>query len=464
MRCFKCGCHLTANNICPKCGCDVSIYKKTASVSNVYYNAGLEKAKIRDLTGAIESLKLSIMINKYNISARNLLGLVYYEMGEVAQALGQWVLSKNFAPSDKVADSYIKKVQSNQNKFEFAAGQIKKYNLSLKYAKEGSTDLAIIQLKKITVQSPKYVRAQLLLSLLYIKEKEYVRAKKLLNEVIRNDHNNTLAHRYLREINLTLQARKKDAPSQFLPEKQKKKTDTEPLNGNDVIIPRRPYKEPGNGAINIIYILGGALIGAALIWFLITPARYKGLTEEYNRTIAEYSEQLSSGNVELNELERQLQSVKTEKEALEEQLSQVSSAEGTNKHLISLIDAANRYLDNKKTECAEYLIDIDVTALPSDNAKKLYNTLSEDVYSEAAVHFYDEGMTEYGKSDYEKAAGNFIKSYKCKKDDASAPYYAAKCYVALKKTDEAKKYYQYIVNDFASSSYYEEAKEYVDTH
>ncbi|MGN0316347.1 MAG: tetratricopeptide repeat protein [Lachnospira sp.] len=464
MRCYKCGCHLTANNVCPKCGCDVSVYKRTASVSNVYYNAGLEKARIRDLTGAIESLKISIMINKYNISARNLLGLVYYEMGEVAEALGQWVLSKNFAPEDKVADYYIKKVQSNQNKFEMMAGQIKKYNLSLKYAQEGSTDLAVIQLKKIIVQSPKYIRAQLLLSLLYINEKEYVRAKKLLNEVLKNDHNNTLAHRYLREINLTLQARKKDAQAQFLPEKQTRKVETAPLNGNDVIVPRSSYKEPSHGAVTIIYVLIGVVIGAALIWFLITPARYKGLTAEYNRTLAEYSEQLSSGNVELNELERKVKEIQTEKEALEEQLSRVSSTDGTNKHLVLLIDAANSYLDDKKTECAQYLLEIDVTALPSDNSKTLYNTLSEDVMSDAAGYFYDSGMTEYGKSDYEKAADYFVKSYQCKKDDANAPYYAAKCYVALKNTDEAKKYYQYIVADFADSTYFAEAKEYVDTH
>ncbi len=49
------------------------------------------------------------MINKYNINARNLLGLVYCEMGEVVEALSQWVVSKNFAPEDNVADSYIKR-------------------------------------------------------------------------------------------------------------------------------------------------------------------------------------------------------------------------------------------------------------------------------------------------------------------------------------------------------------------
>ena len=119
--------------------------------SDVYYNKALEKARLRDLSGAIETLKVSLMINKYNINARNLLGLIYCEMGEVVEALSQWVMSKNFAPEDNVADSYIKKIQSNQNKFEAVTNAIKKYNLSLNYAKDKNYDMAVIQLKKIVV-------------------------------------------------------------------------------------------------------------------------------------------------------------------------------------------------------------------------------------------------------------------------------------------------------------------------
>lgn len=36
--------------------------------------------------------------------------------------------------------------------------------------------------------------------------------------------------------------------------------------------------------------------------------------------------------------------------------------------------------------------------------------------------------------------------------------------VALSQTDNAKKYYEYIVNDFKTSGYYREADEYVSSH
>lgn len=45
--------------------------------SNYWYNDGLKKANIRDLSGAIVSLRRSLQYNRANIAARNLLGLVY---------------------------------------------------------------------------------------------------------------------------------------------------------------------------------------------------------------------------------------------------------------------------------------------------------------------------------------------------------------------------------------------------
>lgn len=95
MRCYKCNSVLSDEDYCLKCGADVSVYKIVVKASNSYYNQGLEKARVRDLTGAVTALKTSLSLNKKNIKARNLLGLVYYEMGELAMALSEWVISLN---------------------------------------------------------------------------------------------------------------------------------------------------------------------------------------------------------------------------------------------------------------------------------------------------------------------------------------------------------------------------------
>ena len=87
--------------------------KKIVYQSNYWYNDGLRKAKIRDMSGAIMSLRKSLQFNRENIAARNLLGLVYYGIGEVPEALVEWIISKNLKSRDNIADYYIKNVQSS---------------------------------------------------------------------------------------------------------------------------------------------------------------------------------------------------------------------------------------------------------------------------------------------------------------------------------------------------------------
>ena len=465
MRCYKCDSVLSmTGNVCPKCGADVSIYKRAVIISNVYYNLGLSRAKVRDLSGAVESLKTSIFINKRNIDARNLLGLVYCEMGEAIEALSQWVISKNIQPEDNIASSYIIEMQPNQNRFEMITGTIKKYNLSLRYAKEGNYDMAVIQLKKVVTQNPQLVKAQQLLALLYMKDKEYTRARKHLNAVLKIDKNNTLAQLYLQNITEELTKKKNETSGSFLPKKKTRVVEERPLSGNDVIMPRSSYKEPSNGAITIINILVGVLIGAALVWFLIVPAHNRGLTEDYNKSIQQYSEQLSSGNAELESLNKQIEQIKSEKDQMQDQLNQINASGGDGSPLNALITAANSYLANDKTAAAVALCSVDVSSLPNDTAKQLYNKISEAVMTTAATELYTNATQEYQKKNYEAAAKDFENAYKCDSTKAESAYYAAKSYEALNQADKAKTYYQYIIDNFSSSKYYKEAKSYVDGH
>ena len=98
--------------------------KKLESLSNRYYNEGLEKATVRDMTGAVEALHQSLKLNKYNIDARNLLGLVYYETGEAVPALSEWVISKNLRPKKNIADDYLGMVQNDPASIENISSSI----------------------------------------------------------------------------------------------------------------------------------------------------------------------------------------------------------------------------------------------------------------------------------------------------------------------------------------------------
>ena len=200
MNCYNCGALLTENDFCTSCGADVRHYKKIIGLSNMYYNDGLEKASVRDLSGAIRSLTECLKLNKFNIDARNLLGLVYFEMGETVNALSEWVLSKNLKAEKNIADDYIEAVQNNPSQLENLNQAIKKYNQALVYCQQGSLDLAVIQLKKVLSINPRFLRAHQLLALLYIQAEDWEKAKRELNRCSRIDVRNTTTLRYMKEV------------------------------------------------------------------------------------------------------------------------------------------------------------------------------------------------------------------------------------------------------------------------
>ena len=182
MNCVNCGAFLTDMDLdyCPNCGYNVLIQKKVDYLSKSFYNQGLEKASIRDLSGAIACLKQSLIYDKRNIKARNLLGLVYFETGEVVSALSEWVISKSLQPTRNLATEYINKLQANRNRLNAINETIKKYNHALLLCREGHEDMAAIQLRKILSQNPKLIKGYHLLALIQMKNHEWNKARRTL--------------------------------------------------------------------------------------------------------------------------------------------------------------------------------------------------------------------------------------------------------------------------------------------
>jgi Tfp pilus assembly protein PilF len=442
----------------------VTVYKIVVHASNFYYNEGLAKAQIRDLSGAAACLRTSLKLNKNNIKARNLLGLVYFEMGEVVEGLSQWVISKHIRPEKNAAGIYIKKVQSSQNKLEAANQSVRKYNIALRYAKEQNYDLAVIQLKKIIQVNPKFVKAQLLLALLFIKNQEYEKAKRCLNQVLKVDKCNTLAQRYHKEIEILEYDEARANNDSFIPKKKKTEYENTPLNGNDVIVPQTGYKEPSNGAINVIYTLLGVVIGAAVIFFLIMPARLKTIRDDYNTTIVEYSEKLSDTNAEFADMEKQISDLKEERD---EAVLQLQKYEGTddNQGLYDIvIEAASDYLQGKHTQAVLGLITVDVAQLPTATAKNVYNLIMDECGSEAAAQLYEEGYGYYRAGSFKEAAQKLEQTIQIDSSMVEAVYYCAKSYEELEETEAATKWYQYIVDNFENLWYANDARSYLKNH
>lgn len=458
MRCYRCNSPLTDEDFCVKCGADVTVYRMVAKTSNSYYNLGLAKAQVRDLTGAVNCLKTSLRLNKNNIKARNLLGLVYFEMGEIVEALTQWVISRNLKPEKNAASVYIRKIQSNQNKFEAMNQTIRKFNQALKHAKTQNYDLAVIQLRKILSTNPRMIKAQQLLALLLMKDGDLARAKKHLKQSLKIDKNNTISQKYLYEIELQEYEMAKDSTDDFLPKKKKKITDTKPLSGNDVIVPPTTYKEPSNGAITVINILIGVIIGAAIIWFLIMPARLQSQMQDYNKTLTDYSEQLSNSNAEITSLKAQVDKLTADNDELKSAVDNVGITVDNVAYYDAIIAGAYAYMADDKLAAAEAVVDVDMTQVTSTAATNIYNTIKSQCFEESATELYTQGYDYYRANEYTNAVAYLERSIKLNPDYVEAYYHLTLSYSSLKEQDKAREYYQIIVDRFPDSFYVNDAK------
>lgn len=416
MKCYRCGCDLSDNNFCNSCGATVVVYKKVLRLSNAYYNMGLTKVQVRDLSGAADLLRRSIKFNKRNIDARNLLGLVYFEMGEAVQAFSEWVISKNIKPDDNIAGRYIKSLQSNPTKLDTINQTIKKFNIALGYAAEGNDDLAIIQLKKVLNMNPNLIKGHQLLALLYMKRGDYDRAKKPVMKSLKIDNNNALSKKYLNEIenhsdrkfttekdNISKTSEKVNTRKRFKPE-----FDTgsnEPLSGYDVIIPKNSYKESNSGMLTVLNVIIGIVIGVAVTFFLLTPAKVNSLTTGHKNEVLDLNSQIASLNSQIADLKEQVNSAGSANAELQ---SKIDNANGEKDIMIAdyekLITAMTAYQARSYVECAEQLSSIsgiaaeDYETKYSESFKNMCAAIKDDAYKQAASAAYSEARSLYNSA------------------------------------------------------------------
>ena len=401
MFCYHCGCNLSEHDFCTACGADVSLYKKIMYVSNMYYNEGLEKAGVRDLSGAVNSLRQSLKFNKNHIEARNLLGLVYFEMGEAVAALSEWVISKNLRPEKNIADDYINMIQSNASRLDMMNQTIKKYNQAYQYCVQGSKDLAVIQLKKVLSLNPRLVRAHQLLALLYIDSEQWERARKEVRKCLDIDRNNTLALRYQKEIDRMLQpdGAGKSAAAQKNDDFVRYQSD------NEIIIQPLNVKETKKGGLATLLNIGlGIIIGVAAFVFLVMPGKIADVNNDASAKIAQIGNELDAKTATVAQLESEKEKLEAQIDSLNQELEGYVGADGTLSIIDNLLSTAASYLETQDVKAAgegleAIAADIDVTQT-SEAFQKLYQALLQTVGPQLAALYYNEGSQAYNAGDY----------------------------------------------------------------
>lgn len=452
MICYRCGGDAGRNDICPHCNADIKIFQKVERASNSYYNDGLQKAQVRNLSGAIISLRQALKLYKYNTQARNLLGLVYYEMGEVVDALSEWVISANYKPEDNLAINYLREIKENRSQLDAVNQTIKKYNQALLYCRQDSRDLAIIQLKKVLSLNPKLVKGHQLLALLYMQEKQPEKAKRALRDAGRIDTDNTTTLRYLKEVNRQLKEKGKD-------NKPKNDDLISYQSGNETIIMPKRFRESSLGG-TLGYILIGLIVGVAATVFLIVPGVKSKIKEDAKNSLLDANDTISNNAITISDLERQIEDLQNQ---IDESESKDSEEAAKTAAYEDLLNAYVAFTSEDTVSAGSYLEKIDSSML-SGQALETYNTINDSVSATYFEDLYNEAYGYYTAYDYENAAKSFQKivdqdeSYR----DGSAAYYLAQSYRKLEKMDDAKKYYQYILDNYPGTEKANTAANYVD--
>lgn len=413
--------------------------------SNFWYNDGLRKANIRDLSGAIVSLRRSLQYNRSNIAARNLLGLVYYGRGDVVEALVEWILSKNFQSHDNIANYYISKVQEVPGELEEINQAVKKFNLSLDYAAQNGEDMAIIQLKKAIAVHPTYVKAYQLLALLYLKTEQYTAARQVLRTAHKLDTTDDFTLRYMHELN---QIRKNRTVKFKENEKKDQQTVTYNIGNETIIQPVSTNFKERTGLHTVLNMLIGLVVGVAVMWFLVMPAVNSSRQKELNKQTVEFSDQIATQDAQISALKKELEEYRSTSEESE---NAKATGESTQESYEIVMNIYKHYSDSDMSNAAmvEELIKVNPDSLGTIGLER-YNEMTEKLYPKQCEKIYSEAKDNFDAENYKDAISKLTQILQMDEGygDGAAKLLLAQSYEKSGDKDQANALYQKLVEDY----------------
>lgn len=450
MECYNCGIILGRERVCPNCGVDLRIYRKFVGISNYLYNQALAKARARDLFGAISDLRLSLQYNKVNTNARNLLGLIYYEMGEGVAAVREWLISKGYQAEENRASYYLERTKKDPAEKERINQLARKYNQVLAYCNQGSLDLAVIQLKKILSGNANLVKGWQLLALIYIHDGNLEAARKALRKAEAIDSGNPTTARYLKEVAAQL--------SQGGGKKAKKAQAVAYQNGNDTIIQPKFRGDIGFWGM-AANLLVGVAVGVAITWYLVVPGVRKQAVSDASVAVTEANNTIADKNQLIKSLEEQIDTltgdVADAKDDMEDRDAVIEASE-------SLLTAYDAYINENIELAGDTLEGIDDSLL-SKKGRAIIKTLREQVNQQYLTQAYESGMSAYNSNRNEEAIEQLSKVVAMDEqyDNGNALYNLAQAYRKVEDWNQAIDCYSKVMELFPGSSLAYNAGRYV---
>lgn len=303
MRCPVCG-TISLGRRCSGCGISLESKYALTKISGRLYNEGLEYAREGQLEHARQFLRKAVRYNPDNISARNVLGLVYMETGEIGDAVREWTKSAELDPeaATNPAVDYLKRVSRTMGRAAQLKEAVRLYNQALELLRDGHMDTALLHLKKAVAQSENFVRGKELLALCYMRQGQYFKAAQMLNEAEAVDREDPMLPR--------LKQLYREVSVQEHPEK-KEEAETAPvsLTGKTHKRSVRSYLGQNASMTQFLLFAFGLTVGILLMNFLVTPDQMASLRQEcnvLNQQLSQYQEAQKEEDTRLEDLQTQL--------------------------------------------------------------------------------------------------------------------------------------------------------------
>lgn len=436
--------------------------RRLEQISNGYYNLGLSLAKERNLSSALNALSISLGLNKKNTDARNLYGLIQFEMGEETKALISWVISININPINNPAQNYLQKLRNKSAYLEKSQDAISKYNKAISQIKTVNYDMARITLKQAVDIRPHFVKAMLALALLDIREGKSSEAKKLLDNVLSIDRFNTKAITYLEEMKPLTEKNARKEKLSVIGSPVKKEKHVENMNNG---MPVTEIYKNYSGMFTAINVGIGLIVGACAMVFLYMPTMKVALNNAHNKEIVEISQQLNDVNLSIETL-------KSENEGLNEQVNKLTevnntSTENMNYKLLQYVyflGLIKEYNTKNYTRAAEIFSNLDVGQLTDvDNGLGISVT---GTFAEMAPKMRDEGPKLLLKvadglnrsGDFAGAIGYYDAALRISPDYVEAKYKKALAYKTMGDVDTANNLFTEIITNYPDDRFANDSK------
>ena len=366
--------------------------EKLARQSNGWYNDGLAKAQIRDLSGAIASLERAIEYDRTNLAARNLLGLVYYGRGQTGEAIMQWILSQNIDPEDQLSGYFLDRIKAEPDELNAIDISIRKYNQGLSYCRDHHVDMAVLQLSEAVEINPGLLCAWQLLALIYITRRQFSQARRALQQARMIDEGDQLTISYLEE------AKKGRRRAHNQGADREGRSSVSYMRGHESII--RPVREedgPRSGRIWSNLVIG-LIMGTAVVFLLVGPLIRSSSTKKAGRELAAYTDKIAAQEAQIEALKTELEEYRMDADLNAKNNESGATAQESYENVLTVSEtysAAQISSDN----AIALLLNVNPDLL-GDKGREKYDTYANLLFPPALTKYWQQAQEAYTVGNY----------------------------------------------------------------